>query len=214
MLWDRVILSTEHFSVETFHRLGSEGRHFHDHFVEDAACAPNVTPVVVRHVLPDLRARIIRGTSLCAHHASLDDARDIHVSKFDHAILREEDVRALDVSMANAQIVESLKASDDLNEEVPDLLFSEVGVALLMVVDQHQKIATVRILHHEAQTVCLVLKEGLLVANDVWVVDRRENSDLIEGVLLLLGRQFSHLDLLHGVNGPVGLALYAVYLTE
>ena len=174
-----VILAREDLRVQALHGLGSERWHFHDHFVEDAACAPNITSVVIGHVFPDLGACVVGSAGLGAHHAALDYSRDVHISELDHAFLGKEHVCALDVSVTNFEIMEGFEASDDLNEEVPDLLFREGSVGLFVIVYEHQEVTTVGVLHHKAQTSSLVLKESLFVANHVRVVDRGENAYLI-----------------------------------
>lgn len=179
LIGERVVLSRENLRIQALHGLGSERWHLHYHFVEHAACAPNITSVVIRHVLPDLGACVVGSSSLGTHHTSFDYSGDIHISELDHTVLGKEHVCALDVPVANFKVMEGFEASDDLNEEVPDLLFREGCVGLLMVVNEHEEVATVGVLHHEAQTICLILKESLLVANHVRVVDRSENAHLI-----------------------------------
>ena len=145
-----VILARKHLCVEPFHSLCSERGHLHDHFIEDTASAPDVTSVIIGHVFPDLRAGIIRGSGLCSHHSAFGDSGDVHVSKLDDALLGEEHIRAFDVSMADTKIVERLQTSDDLNKKVPTLLFCEVRISFLVIVNKHQKVATVCIFHDEA----------------------------------------------------------------
>ena len=105
MTGKRIVLSRKNLSIQALHGLSSEGWHFHDHFVQDAACAPNVTSVVVRHVLPDLRASVVGSTSLGTHHTSFDYSGNIHISELDHAILGKEYVCTLDVSVADFEIM-------------------------------------------------------------------------------------------------------------
>ena len=69
-----VVLSREHLGVETLHGLSPERRHLHYHLVEDTACRPHITPIVVGHVLPNFWAGIIRGSGLGSHHAAFDDS--------------------------------------------------------------------------------------------------------------------------------------------
>ena len=179
MTGERVVLSRKNLCIQALHCLCSERWHFHYHFVEDTACAPNVTSVVIRHVLPYLGACVVGSTSLGTHHTSFDYSGDIHISELDYAFLGKEHVGTLDVSVTNFEIMEGFEASDDLNEEVPDLLFREGSVGLFVIVYEHQEVTTVGVLHHKAQTSSLVLKESLLVANHVRVVDRGENAYLI-----------------------------------
>ena len=83
-----------------------------------------------------------------------------------------------------------------------------------MIVNDHKEVTAVCILHDDAQTAGVVLEEGLFVANDVRMAHRGQDADLIECVLFLLRGEFSHLNFLHGVDGPVRLALDAEHITE
>ena len=121
----RIILARKHLSIQALHRLCPERRHFHNHFVKDAACAPNVTPVIVRLIFPNLGARIVWRSCLRTHHSTFGDSGDVHIAKLDDAFLGEEDVGTLDVSVADSKVMERLEASDNLDEKVPDLLLGE-----------------------------------------------------------------------------------------
>lgn len=142
-----VVLAREDFSVETFHSLRPEGRQFRDHFVKHAASAPDVGTMIIGHVFPDFGAGVVGSSCLCSHHATLSDSRDVHVSQFDDAFLGQEHICALNVTVANSKIMEGFQASDNLDEEVPNLFFSEARPLLLVVVDHHQKVASVSVLH-------------------------------------------------------------------
>ena len=170
MVWNGVVLAREHLGVESFHRLGPERRQKSDHLVKDAACRPYIAPVIVRHVLPYLRARIVGSSRLSAHKTTFYYSRHIHVTEFDNALLRQEDIGALNVSVTDSQIMQGLETSHNLNEKVPDLFLGELSIALLVVIDHHEEITAIRILHHNAETVRTFLKESLLIADDVWVV--------------------------------------------
>lgn len=132
---NRVILARKHLRVESFHSLRSERGHLHNHFVEDAPSTPDVTSVVVWHVFPNLWAGIVGRSGLSSHHPTFGDAGNVHVSKLDDALLGEEDVRALDVSVADSKIMKRLQTSDDLNKKVPALLLCEVRITFLVIVD-------------------------------------------------------------------------------
>ena len=81
--------------------------------------------------------------------------------------------------------MESFETTDDLDEEMPDLFLSEGCVALLVIINQLEQVATIGVLHHEDQAVCLVLKECLFVPDDVRMVDTCEDSHLVESILFL-----------------------------
>ena len=57
--------------------------------------------MVIRLVLPDLRAGVVRGARLRLEEATLGDLADVEVAHFDCAILSEEYVGTLDVTVDN-----------------------------------------------------------------------------------------------------------------
>ena len=57
--------------------------------------------MVIRLVLPDLRACVVRGACLRLEEAALGDLADIEVTHFDCAVLGEEDIGTLDVTVDN-----------------------------------------------------------------------------------------------------------------
>lgn len=134
MVRNGVVFATDHLGVEAFHSCGAEGRLLSDHFVEDTAKWPDIWSVVVGHVFPNFGAGVVRSTSLSTEHTSLGYFGDIEVTEFDNSLFSQEQVGALDVSVADLEVVECLEASNDLNEVVPDHFFTEVFFGLLFVV--------------------------------------------------------------------------------
>ena len=57
--------------------------------------------MVIRLVLPDLRTGVIRGARLRLEEAALGDLTDIEVAHFDCAVLGQEDIGTLDVTVDN-----------------------------------------------------------------------------------------------------------------
>jgi hypothetical protein len=94
-----------------------------------------------------------------------------------------------------------------LDEDVPYFLFVDVDAFLLVVGDLLVQITVIRILHDDTEGVGLVLPEGFLVADDTWVANRGEYSNLVEGVLLLLVVEVQELHSLQSVLVAVGEAL-------
>ena len=211
---DGIVLAREHLRVQALHRLRPKWRHLHDHFIQDAAGAPYVRPVVVGLVLPDLGARIVRSASLSTHHPAFGNARYVHVAELDDTVLGQEDVRTLDVSVADSEVMKGLEPANDLDKEVPNLLFSETCIALLMVIDHHEQVSSVCVFHDDAESVRLVLEEGLLVADDIGVVHGCQNADLIEGILFFFGGEFAHFDFFHGIDDVIRFPTHAVNLAE
>jgi len=110
--------------------------------------------------------------------------------------------------------VQGLHAADNLDEVVPDLLLGQLHPGPLLLVDDAEDVASVGELHHDAEVASLVLEEGILVADDVGMLDGSQDPDLVEGILLLLLGKLAHLDLLHGVEGSVRDPLDRVDLAE
>lgn len=200
------VFTRNNSASQLFHALSSEGWLVSNHFVQDAAQTPNIALVVVGHVFPDFGAGIVGGTGHSHEHTGLCDFADVHVTELGLATLGKEDVSTLYVSMTDLEVVEGLKSSDNLDEVVPDCPFAKVFFELLFMLNFIQNVATICMLKHNAQLISSVLEEGLLVADDVGMVDGRENADLVKRILLFLPGQFLHFDLFHSVNGAVILS--------
>jgi len=169
VIWKRVIFSRKHLSVEALHGLSTERRQFHNHFIEDTTCRPDITTVIVRHVFPDFRAGVVWSSCLGSHHAALCNAGNVHVAEFHDTFPREEHVRALYVSVTDLKIMKSLQAPDNLDEKMPDLLFGEICVFLFMVVNHLEKVTAVCVFHDNTEA--HVLEKGLFVTNYVRVIN-------------------------------------------
>ena len=114
--------------------------------------------------------------------------------------------------MQNFALVKHLKPSDNLDENVPDFLFLDIGFSFLVVTNLLKHVSIVRVLHHKAirvseQSYCYlpkgtarVIDEGLLVGNDVGMRNRCQNPHLVERILFLLVGEVEHLDFLEGVD--------------
>jgi len=99
--------SGNNFGVEAFHSSGSEWRLFHGHLVEDTSERPNITSMIIRHVLPDFWASIVGGTSLSSEEAPLRNFRDVKISNFNDSFLGNEQISTLNVSVNNFKIMKS-----------------------------------------------------------------------------------------------------------
>ena len=58
---------------------------------------------------------------------------------------------------------------------------------------------------HLPKRACAFVDEGLMVGTDVLVLDRGEDSHLVERILFLFVGEFAHLDLLEGVLDAIAL---------
>ena len=97
---------------------------------------------------------------------------------------------------------------------MPNLLFRKGLSVLFAPAHQIEDVATVRILHYDAERVRGVLKKGVFVPDHVGVLDAGQNTDLVQSVLLFVFREFLQLDFLHCVGLVVGLASHQVNFGE
>ena len=80
-----------------------------------------------------------------------DDLADIQISQFRLHVFEEEEICTLHVTMEDASDVECAESAHNLNEHIPDLLFLDVGLSLLIVADFLKHVAIVSVLHNKAQ---------------------------------------------------------------
>ena len=81
--------------------------------------------------------------------------------------------------MQDAADVECAESTDDLNEDVPDLLLLDVGLPLLIVTDFLEDIAVVGVLHHKTQARGCLVNECISIRDDIWMVNRGQDSHFI-----------------------------------
>ena len=156
--------------------------------------------MIVRHVLPHFGTRIVRRACLRPQHASLRNFAHVQISQFSDSTLRQKYVCALDVTMADFKVVKCFQTPNDLDEVVPDSFLSQLLIFALLLADQLQNVAPVCVFHHDAEAVGCVLEEGLLVANDIGVLDACQDAHFVESVLFLFAGQFLHFYFFHGVD--------------
>ena len=184
MVWDSRIFAFDYLFVKALHIICSEGRHKCTHLVQDATKRPDVALRIVGHITPNLRACIVGCASLSVAEAFLDNFRNVKISEFGLHVLEQKDVCTLHVAVENFATVEGAKAPNNLNKDVPYLLLLYVGFPLLVVADLLEYVSVVSVLHHQTETRGRLIDEGIAISNHVRVVDRGENSDLIEGISL------------------------------
>ena len=111
----------------------------------------------------------------------------------------------LHVAMQDLEVVKRLQSTGHLDEYLPELFLREIGAVLDVGVDLAHQVASLGILHDDAQRARAVLEESFLVSDDVRVtinlgveavLDRREDACLVDRVFLLFLRQLPHFHLL------------------
>ena len=135
-----------------------------------------------------------------------DNLAYVEVAEFGLHVLAQEQVRTFHISVKDTTQVETSQAPNNLDEDIPDLLLLNVGLPLLIVADFLEDVSVVRILHDQTQARSRLINEGITVGNDVRVLDRGEDSDFIEGILLFFLREREHFDVLQCICFGVVLA--------
>lgn len=67
-----------------------------------------------------------------------------------YQIVSDAPLTYLHVSVQNLPVVEGLEPAHNLNEDVPNFLLFDVGLALLVRADLLEHVAVVRVLHDQA----------------------------------------------------------------
>ena len=190
------INSLAHALIQVVHVPPAERRLERQHLVDHAAERPDVRLVAVRLVVPDLGRGVVGRASLRVVEAVLiGNLANVHISEHGlieiHAvlsvlgiavvvvfvvgftILEHEDVRGLDVSMHHADLVNGPQSMNCLDEDAPHLTLPKVHFPTPSLGDHLEQIATIRKLHDQIQSLRLMVNEGLLVGDNIWVINTR-----------------------------------------
>jgi hypothetical protein len=108
-LW---IAALKYALEEPIHVISSERRHQGTHLIYDTAERPDIRLVIIRLVLPDFRAGIVRSTSLGVKQTLFSNLRHIEVSKLGCVVFVKKNVCTLHVSVKYPQIMQSLEPSN------------------------------------------------------------------------------------------------------
>ena len=151
VLGDLGVVALHDLLVEAGHVLGHEGGFAGDHFVEDAAEGPDVGLEGVGFVAPDFGGGVVGRAGLGVVEAVLGgELGDVHVAQFDAEVAVDEDVRALEVPVHDAQAVQLLQPLHHLDQDPPDVHLREALPELRVLLDLLLQVPVVRVLHHDA----------------------------------------------------------------
>ena len=109
--------------------------------------------------------------------------------------------------MQNFASVKRPKPSQNLDEDIPDLLFFDVGFAALVTANFLENVPVVSVLHDEAETAGGLVNKSLLEADNVRVLDAGQYPHFIKGIFLFFIGETHDLDLFQGVEIGVVVAL-------
>ena len=191
------INSLAHALIQVVHVSPAKWRLERQHLVDHAAERPDVRLVAVRLVVPDLGRGVVGRASLRVIEAVLvGNLANVHISEHGlieiHAvlfvlgitavvvvflvsftILEHEDVRGLDVSMHDADLVNGPQPMNCLDEDAPHLTLPKVHFPAPSLGDHLEQIAAICKLHDQIQSLRFMVNEGLLVGDNIWVINAR-----------------------------------------
>ena len=193
-------LAFQDLCVQALHVFRLEGRLQGDHFVYDAAKAPDIALYIIRFILPHFGAGVVRRAGLRVVQAlRVRDLRHVHVPELGGVVVVEEDVGALQVSMHDLDLVHGLQSAQRLNQNLPNLPLFDVGLHLLVIANLLEHVAVVGQLHDDAEALVLVVEKRLLVLNHIGMPYGRQDAHLIDGIIAFLLAQVVKFDFLHGI---------------
>ncbi len=172
--------------VESLEVIRSEGRLEGCHLIEHAAQRPHIAFGVVRLVLPDFRARVVRSTGLGEGHILLEHLGDVEIAQLVDVIGGNEHIGALQVAVEYLAVVERMQSLGHMHHGLPDLVLLVPRPALDVHLVAFQDVAARRELHDHAEGSRDLVVEGFLVPNYVLVVVGGQNADLVQRIVPLL----------------------------
>jgi hypothetical protein len=182
---DAVVGAVLHLLEELVHAPAAEGRLEAAQLVHDASEGPDVAVEAVGVVVPDLGTGVVRSAGL-RERQPIEFLGDVEVADLDFVLGAEEDVGGLEVAVDDVGGVQVLESCEYLHSVLPDLILEEPLCVFEACLDELGEVALRGQLHHDAQVAALAVEERLPVLNDVRVLDRRQDSDLIQRVLFIL----------------------------
>ena len=109
--------------------------------------------------------------------------------------------------MNNTVGVKCAQSLDKLSEDVPYLFLFDKGLEALGLSDLCIKITSISALHNNVKTHCVIIEKCFLVADDIFMINARQNSNLIQCILLLFLTELCKFDLFHCVDLTVRFPL-------
>ena len=99
-----------------------------------------------------------------------------------------------EISMQNIERMQTFKPIQNLNCDIPNLFFLKQLIFFLVLHYFLIQIPIIKKLHNNTKIINSIpeifpLQKNLLIPNDIIIFDRRENSDLIEGIFDLFIRK-------------------------
>jgi hypothetical protein len=100
-------------------------------------------------VFPDFWTGIVRCASLGIKQTLFGNFGNVQIAKLRGLVLVKENISALHVSVENLHVVECLKAFDNLDDDLPNVLFLHKLLGLLALADSLEAVSVVCELHHD-----------------------------------------------------------------
>ena len=117
---DLRVRASKNLQNQTFHRVGVKSMSQGHHLIENASHTPDVTFLVVRHFLTDLRRQVIWGSyrGLGTIISVLKNSSDSKVTNLDLSRICHENILSFQISVQNPPVVNMLNRESHLNEPV------------------------------------------------------------------------------------------------
>ena len=94
--------------------------------------------------------------------------------------------------------MERIESRYYLVEDVPNLFLFDWPLQLFMLADLCLQIPSVTVLHHDTKSVRFFLEECLFVGSDVRMLNRGQDPNLVDCVVLFFLAEFGQFDLQFG----------------
>ena len=102
--------------------------------------------------MPYLRRGVVWRTSLCDQKAALaSDFRDVKIAQFNVTSAGHEKVGTFNVPVHNVEFVQGFQGCDRLRQNLPALIFGDVGASAFAVFDFLLEITAISVLHYETE---------------------------------------------------------------
>lgn len=180
-LFQRSSKNSSHF----FWRIDFKGHFETAKLINDHSQRPNIalSTVTLLLVVPNLGTNIERRTSPRFGHASLRNYfTHIQISQLEPFFFVSENIGRFYIPVGNLMLMQVFHCLCHIQQNFPHCLLRNSSPFLLGLLDQLRKVPSVRILQKNVKIVMLFVEKAIMELNDMRVVERGEDSDLIESI--------------------------------
>lgn len=111
----------------------------------------------------------------------------------------DEDVGRFQVTVEDISVVKHLQAPNHLDHATPNFDLREQSLISFMLCYFLVQVASICVLHHDAERRRFLVEKRVLVSHDIWVFNACQNTNFIESICFLLFTEFADFYLLERV---------------